>query len=317
MDDERALSTNDESSARRNDPDDDSGSIWIELGASNGPLTDNPDAPASAPTRTRRLRKKITSADDITHMHDHDQKRDVAVAALGTFRSSSTGPEEESDDTYASDSKHPNHNTDPGMDALGKYKSTIVAIVSDVNDGSDNGDDDDDDDDNDHSIEEATGSSQDPDLMRMSMITSLSIFIHNWPEGLATFVATLDDPSVGLAIAVAITLHNIPEGVSVALPIFYATGSRWKAFWWAFFSGISEPIGALVGYYLLLSIFSGVTYGIMFGLVSGMMVYISLHELLPTAARYEQDAGVSTKYVTPAMFGGMFVMALSLGMFKL
>jgi hypothetical protein len=86
------------------------------------------------------------------------------------------------------------------------------------------------------------------ELAKMGAMTGLAIALHNFPEGLATFVATLADSSTGLAIAVAIALHNIPEGVCVAMPIYYATGSKWKGFWWAFLSGVSEPIGGLMGY---------------------------------------------------------------------
>ncbi len=82
-------------------------------------------------------------------------------------------------------------------------------------------------------------------LKRMGLLTGLAIALHNFPEGLATFVATLSNPSLGLALAIAIALHNIPEGVCVSMPVYYATGSKWKAFMWAFLSGVSEPIGKL------------------------------------------------------------------------
>ena len=116
-------------------------------------------------------------------------------------------------------------------------------------------------------------------LQQMGMFTALSIFIHNFPEGLATFIATLADPAAGAALAVAIGMHNIPEGICVGFPIFYATGSRWKAFWVSFLSGVSEPIGGLVGYFLMVVMSGGgdiqpLAYGIMFGIVAGMMVYI-------------------------------------------
>ena len=82
----------------------------------------------------------------------------------------------------------------------------------------------------------------------MGLFTALAIAIHNFPEGLATFLAALEDPSLGIAIAIAIALHNIPEGISVSVPIFYATGDRKKAFFWSFLSGLAEPIGAIIGY---------------------------------------------------------------------
>ena len=93
-------------------------------------------------------------------------------------------------------------------------------------------------------------------LLRMGMFTALAIAIHNFPEGLATFAATLSDPALGMSIAVAIAIHNIPEGISVSVPIYYATGSKKKAFYYSFLSGIAEPVGALIGYFILLNFFS-------------------------------------------------------------
>lgn len=151
------------------------------------------------------------------------------------------------------------------------------------------------------------------ELNRMSLMTAIAIGIHNFPEGLATFVATVDDPNVGIVIGVAIALHNIPEGVSVSLPVYYATGDKWKAFWWSFWSGVSEPVGALLGWLILRSVFSELVYGILFGVVGGMMVYISIRELLPTARKYDPE----DKVVTASLFAGMIVMALSLLTFTL
>lgn len=149
-------------------------------------------------------------------------------------------------------------------------------------------------------------------LKEMGLLTGVAVAIHNFPEGLATFVAALADKSLGVAIAIAIALHNIPEGVCVAMPVYFATGSRWKGFLWSFLSGVSEPIGGLVGYLVLYgNRMSDLTYGILFALVAGMMVYISLVELIPTALRYDPE----NKYVTTSIFLGMAVMAASLLMF--
>lgn len=110
-------------------------------------------------------------------------------------------------------------------------------------------------------------------LQKMGLLTALAIGIHNLPEGLATFIAALSDPLNGVAIAVAIALHNIPEGVCVAMPVYYATGSRWKGFLWAFLSGISEPIGGLLAYAVLYgNRMSETAYGVLFCIVGGMMV---------------------------------------------
>ncbi|CAM9743582.1 unnamed protein product [Ectocarpus sp. 6 AP-2014] len=148
-------------------------------------------------------------------------------------------------------------------------------------------------------------------LVRMGLLTAVAIGIHNFPEGLATFVAALSDPSVGLALAVAIGIHNIPEGLCVAIPVYYATGNRWKAFGWALLSGVSEPIGAGLGWLILKDIMSELVYGLLFGVVAGMMVNITIHELIPTAVRYDP----TDKVTTNSIIAGMAIMALSLTLF--
>ncbi|HSO20518.1 MAG TPA: zinc transporter ZupT [Desulfosarcina sp.] len=155
-------------------------------------------------------------------------------------------------------------------------------------------------------------------LMRMGLFTALAIGIHNFPEGLATFLSALQDPALGVAIAVAVALHNIPEGISVSVPIFYATGNRRKAFTYSVLSGLAEPVGAGIAYLLLLLFLGGDTHaipsqvmGILFGGVAGIMVYISLDELLPTSRAYGKGHD--------SLFGlvaGMGVMALSLLLMK-
>jgi ZIP family zinc transporter len=147
----------------------------------------------------------------------------------------------------------------------------------------------------------------DPRLMRMGFFSALAIAIHNFPEGLATFMGALTDPGLGISIAVAIAIHNIPEGVAVSAPIYYATKSKRKAFWLSLLSGLSEPVGALIGYFLLRQWFNDITFGVVFAAVAGIMVYISLDELLPTAEEYgEHHVAIG------GVIGGMVVMSLSL-----
>lgn len=155
---------------------------------------------------------------------------------------------------------------------------------------------------------------KDARLQSMGLKTALAIAIHNFPEGLATFVATLAEPSVGVTLAIAIAIHNIPEGLCVALPIYYASGSRHQGFFWALLSGLSEPIGALIGYAIIKSTgedMSGGVYGCLFGMVAGMMIMIVLLELQPTALRYDP----ADKYVTNSIVLGMVVMAFSMVLF--
>lgn len=147
-------------------------------------------------------------------------------------------------------------------------------------------------------------------LKRMGLFSALAIAIHNFPEGLATFVGGLQDPALGISIAAAIAIHNIPEGIAVSVPLYYATGSRKKAFGLSFLSGLSEPLGALVGYFIFFRYFNDMVFGLTFALVAGIMVFISLDELLPTAEKYG-DHHVAMYGVV----GGMAVMAASLVLF--
>lgn len=155
------------------------------------------------------------------------------------------------------------------------------------------------------------GSPQEKGLMRTGVFTALAIAIHNFPEGLVTFLAALQDPGLGVVIAVAVALHNIPEGISVSVPIFYATGKRSKAFTYSLLSGMAEPVGALMAYGALRLVaggeFSPAVTGALFAMVAGIMVYISLDELLPTSRAYGKGHDSLIGLVA-----GMAVMALSL-----
>lgn len=147
-------------------------------------------------------------------------------------------------------------------------------------------------------------------LMRMGLLTALAIAIHNFPEGLATFTSALTNPKLGVAIAVAIAIHNIPEGIAVSVPIFYATNDRRKAFRLSFLSGLAEPVGAIVGYLLLMPFINGISFGILFAAVAGIMVFISVDELLPSAREYgEHHLSIY------GLIAGMVIMSVSLLLF--
>ena len=147
-------------------------------------------------------------------------------------------------------------------------------------------------------------------LMKMGLMTALAIAIHNFPEGLATFISAIQDPVLAIPIALAIAIHNIPEGIAVSIPIYYATGSRKKAFLYSFLSGLSEPVGALIGYLVLMPFMTPTLMGILFASVAGIMVFISLDELLPTAEAYGEH-----HYSIYGLIAGMMVMAVSLVLF--
>ncbi|NTV06718.1 MAG: zinc transporter ZupT [Chlorobiaceae bacterium] len=144
-------------------------------------------------------------------------------------------------------------------------------------------------------------------LHRMGIFTAAAIAIHNFPEGLAVFFSALSNQNLGIVIATTIALHNIPEGMAVAVPIYFATKSRKRAFSYSFLSGLAEPVGAIIGYALLKPFLSPVVFGIVLACVAGIMVYISLDELLPAAEEYgEHHIAIS------GLIFGMGVMAVSL-----
>lgn len=147
-------------------------------------------------------------------------------------------------------------------------------------------------------------------LYRMGMFSAMAIAIHNFPEGLATFFSAIENPALGLSVAIAIAIHNVPEGIAVSIPVFYSTENRKKAFFLSFMSGLAEPVGALIGFFFLLPYLNGITFGITFAMVAGIMVFISLDELLPTAEKYgEHHLSIY------GLISGMAVMALSLLLF--
>lgn len=144
-------------------------------------------------------------------------------------------------------------------------------------------------------------------LKRMGVFTALAIAIHNFPEGLATFVSAMQEPNLAIPIVVAIAIHNIPEGIAVSVPIYQATNSKKKAFLYSFCSGLAEPLGAIIGWIVLMPFMNDAVFGIIFAMVAGIMVFISLDELLPAAREYgEHHLSIY------GLVAGMIVMAISL-----
>ncbi|MBK8462320.1 MAG: zinc transporter ZupT [Nigerium sp.] len=148
-------------------------------------------------------------------------------------------------------------------------------------------------------------------LLRSGLLVALVLALHNLPEGMATFFASYSNLAVGIPLAAAIAIHNIPEGIAVAAPVYAATGSRAKALWWATASGLTEPLGALLAAALVAWVIPPALFGIIYGLVAGMMVFLALDELLPGAWRYQTDKH-QTVY---GMLAGMAVVALSFVLF--
>ncbi len=147
-------------------------------------------------------------------------------------------------------------------------------------------------------------------LLRMGMFMALAIAMHNFPEGLATFAAGMTDPTIAVPIAIAIAIHNIPEGIAVSIPVYYATGKKRKAFFLSFASGLAEPMGGLIGFFFLSTVFNESILGVLFGGVAGIMVFISVDELLPMAREYGHH-----HHAIYGLIAGMAIMAVSLLMF--
>jgi len=148
---------------------------------------------------------------------------------------------------------------------------------------------------------------RDPKLMKMGVMTALAIGIHNFPEGIATFTSAVENPALGVAIAAAIAIHNIPEGIAVSVPIYHATGDKKKAFRLSMLSGLAEPVGAIIAYLILMPFMSPTLLGCVLASVAGIMVFISLDELLPAAREYgEHHISIY------GLIAGMAIMAFSL-----
>ena len=213
-----------------------------------------------------------------------------------------------------------NDNTTTGTSSLKKVRSNTnnlsmtdqEAELQEIKKDNDSDDDDDDDDETSQQVL-VLETEESKNLIKTSLITALAIALHNFPEGVATFVSTLANPTLGVSVAVAIAIHNIPEGIAVAMPIYFATHSKCKAFFWSFMSGIAEPIGGLIGYAIISNMFSETVFGVLFGFTGGIMIYISFKELLPTARKRDKN----DKYTTILLFAGFLVMDISLILFEI
>lgn len=144
---------------------------------------------------------------------------------------------------------------------------------------------------------------QNSNLYRVGFVSMIAIMLHNFPEGIATFISGYEDTSLGIYVAIAIALHNIPEGISVAMPIYYSTNSKFQAFKMTFISGIAEPIGALITFLFLKPFINEIILGVVFSIVAGIMLYISFGELIPTARRY----GYNGIYLLGIFMGIVFI----------
>lgn len=147
-------------------------------------------------------------------------------------------------------------------------------------------------------------------LTNLGLMSALAIGIHNIPEGLALFTAGLQDITVAYPVAAAIIIHNIPLGMAISLPLAYSTGNKFRAFIYTLLVGLMQPLGAVIGYVFLSNNYNDLIFGILFSIVAGIMVFISLDELLP-ASRKGENHHISVY----GAIAGMIVMAIALNIF--
>lgn len=140
------------------------------------------------------------------------------------------------------------------------------------------------------------------ELYKIGIISMLAIILHNIPEGIATYLSTESNFKLGLSLAIAIALHNIPEGISIALPIYYGLKSRGKALIYTLFSALSEPLGAILAYLFLSKIITNNIMGILMGLIAGIMIQISVYELLPTSLKFKNKKLTILSFILGILF---------------
>lgn len=150
----------------------------------------------------------------------------------------------------------------------------------------------------------------DKNLQSMGLLSMIAITVHNFPEGIISYIAFLANPSMGIAVGIGIAAHNIPEGLSIALPIFYATGSRNKAFIWSLLAGLAEPTGALICALLLHGQMNVPLFGFLYGCVAGIMVYICIYELIPTGVTLDCEKNYTCCSFLVGVFFIIFTLCL-------
>ena len=143
---------------------------------------------------------------------------------------------------------------------------------------------------------------QNSKLYKLGIFTMIAIIIHNIPEGIATYISSKTNIKLGISITIAIAMHNIPEGISIAMPVYYATKNKKKAIGLTFISGMSEPLGAFLAFIFLKPIINDTIMGALFAIIAGIMAYISIIELLPTALQYKEKKKTIISFLIGILF---------------
>mmetsp|Transcript_25638 Transcript_25638/g.21979 ORF Transcript_25638/g.21979 Transcript_25638/m.21979 type:complete len:163 (+) Transcript_25638:3-491(+) len=150
-------------------------------------------------------------------------------------------------------------------------------------------------------------------LKKTGILTAVAVCLHNFPEGIATFLATLENPEAGVALAIAIGIHNIPEGIAIAVPVYKATNSKLQAFLYTFIAGAAEPVGGILAWLIFADIIGPAVIAVMLALTAGIMVYVAIIKLQTQAVLHDP----SNLWAGNGFLVGMAVMALSLVFFNL
>lgn len=143
-------------------------------------------------------------------------------------------------------------------------------------------------------------------LYKLGILSMLTLMLHNFPEGIATFIGSVSDASLGIKLSLSIMFHNIPEGISIAVPIYYATKSKKKAIFNTFLSGFAEPVGALLAYFFLKKYINDIMISIILLFVAGLMITLAINEMLPKALSYKNN-----KYIYLGQFIGIILVLLT------
>ena len=140
-----------------------------------------------------------------------------------------------------------------------------------------------------------------PGALRSAMVTTAAIVLHNLPEGILTLFTSYASPTLG-------ALHNIPEGIAISVPVYYATNSRVRGALYALLSGLAEPAGALLAFFLLRSFISPLFLNGLIATIAGIMIYVSISELIPEGFSYGRRG-----YTVGGLVAG--ILAMSVGIY--
>ncbi len=143
-------------------------------------------------------------------------------------------------------------------------------------------------------------------LYTLGILNMIALMLHNFPEGVATFLSSMQDMNMGIHLGLAIMLHNIPEGISIAVPIYYSTKSKKEALKKTFLSGFAEPLGAILAFVLFKNYITDSLISIVLLFVAGIMITISIEEILPETLKYKENS-----YIIKGFLAGIILIVIN------